>query len=235
MPDTVITQTTPLKEIVASPRTRWPNPNLDSIKAITKDGPKLVDLWDASPVQRVSDTPNTEVILDLLYPDNPWLCIGKTQKYFDTLTLDYWRGRLLDKQFIVPSPMTGQLGITTMGKRSKHTLNNTGPRRYLVLDFDNGTLDQHAAIIWHLGKYAPLTMVLFSGGKGLHAWFNVHKCHEPDVLKFFQYSVSLWADKRLWTRSQFARLPDGLRSGDKQKPEARQPVIYINPENIAHQ
>ena len=134
----MITHTEQPQAPVQSRRPKWPSPNLERIDSITQDGPKLVDLWDASPVQRVSDAPNTEVILSLLYPDDPWLCIGKTQKYFDTLTLDYWRGRLLDKQFIVPSPMTGQLGITTMGKRSKHTLNNTGPRRYLVLDFDNG-------------------------------------------------------------------------------------------------
>ena len=106
------------------------------------------------------------MILSLLYPDNPWLCIGATQNYFNTLTLDYWRGKLADKQFIVPSPMTCQSGITKQGKVSKHTLQNTGPRRYLVLDFDDGTLDQHAAIIWHLAvNYAPLTMVLFSGGR----------------------------------------------------------------------
>lgn len=212
---------------------KWPIPNLERIEGIINDGPKLVDIWDLSPIQRTTDAPNTDVILSLLYPDNPWLCIGATQNYFNTLTLDYWRGKLADKQFIVPSPMTCQSGITKQGKVSKHTLQNTGPRRYLVLDFDDGSLDQHAAIIWHLAvNYAPLTMVLFSGGKGLHAWFNVHNCPEAQVLKFFQYAVSLWADKRLWTRSQFARLPDGIRKSAQNKPTARQQVIYLNPNNI---
>ena len=231
-----MSQTTTLHSDVLGKKTinraRFPNPNLDRIESITQDGPKLVDLWELSPVQKINDAPNTEVILDLLYPDNPWLCIGKTQKYFDTLTLDFWRGKLFDKQFIVPSPMTSRFGKTSTGKDGKHTLANTGPRRYLVLDFDSGTLDQQAALIWHLKEYAPLCMTLFTGNKGLHAWFNVHKCPEKDVLRFFQYSVSLWADKRLWTRSQFARLPDGLRSGAKGKPVARQSVFYFNPDNI---
>ena len=228
---TSVTKTLPLTPTRSTPQ-KWPSPNLERVEGVIQDGPKLVDLWDLSPIQRVTDAPNTEVILSLLYPDNPWLCIGTTQNYFNTLTLNYWSGKLADKQFIVPSPMTGQYGITTQGKVSKHTLSNTGPRQYLVLDFDNGTLDQHAAIIWHLAKYAPLTMALFSGGKGLHAWFNVLNCPEPEVLKFFQYAVSLWADKRLWTRSQFARLPDGLRKNTQKKPIARQQVIYLNPRNF---
>ena len=231
MPDTVITQTTPLREIVASPRTRWPNPNLDRIKAITKDGPKLVDLWEASPVQQVSDAPNTEVILDLLYPDNPWLCIGKTLKYTPSRTLEYWKREPLGQyQYIVPSPMTGPVGLSKNGKRTTRSNSNTGPRRYLVLDFDQGTRDQQAAIIWHIQKHAPLCLVLFSGGKSLHAWFSVRGYPEEDVKWFFQYAVSVWADSKMWTPCQLARLPDGLRQDGKG--QARQPVIYLDPENI---
>ena len=149
---------------------KCPSPNLERIDSITQDGPKLVDLWAASPVQRVSDAPNTEVILSLLYPDDPWLCIGKTLKYCPTRTLHYWRKEQLDKyQYIVPSPMTGPKGRNFSGELKPRTNSNTGPRRYLVLDFDQGTLDQHAAIIWYLQKCAQLCLVMFSGGKGLHA------------------------------------------------------------------
>ena len=229
-----MSQTTTLpSDVLYKKPTRFPNPNLDLIESITQDGPKLVDLWELSPVQKINDAPSTEVILDLLYPDNPWLCIGKTLKYCPTRTLHYWSKEQLDKyQYIVPSPMSGPKGRNFRGELKTRTKNNTGPRRYLVLDFDSGTLDQQAALIWHLKEYAPLCMTLFTGNKGLHAWFNVHKCPEEDVLRFFQYSVSLWADKLLWRRYQMARLPDGLRGGAKGKPVARQSVFYLNPDNI---
>ena len=227
----MITHTERPQTPVQSRCPKCPSPNLERIDSITQDGPKLVDLWDASPVQRVSDAPNTEVILSLLYPDDPWLCIGKTLKYTPTRTLHYWRKEQLDKyQYIVPSPMTGPKGRNLSGELKTRTNSNTGPRRYLVLDFDQGTLDQHAAIIWYLQKYAQLCLVMFSGGKGLHAWFNVHRYPEADVEWFFQYAVSVWADKRMWTPCQLARLPDGLRQDSKG--QARQPVIYLNPENI---
>ena len=231
MSDIMITQTILQGEILAE-RTRWPNPNPDRIKAITKDGPKLLDLWDASPVQRVCDALSTEVILDLLYPDDPWLCIGKTLKYCPTRTLKFWRKEKLDDyQFIVPNPMTGPKGITKRGNLSSRTNSNTDQRRYLVTDFDQGTLDQQAAIIWYLQDYAELTLVMFTGGKGLHAWFNVYNYPEEDVKWFFQYAVSVWADRKMWTPCQLARLPDGLRRDGKKA--ARQSVFYFDPTNIA--
>ena len=89
-----VTKTRPLTPTRSTPQ-KWPSPNLERVEGVIQDGPKLVDLWDLSPIQRVTDAPNTEVILSLLYPDNPWLCIGATQNYFNTLTLNYWSGKPL--------------------------------------------------------------------------------------------------------------------------------------------
>ncbi len=41
------------------------------------------------------------------------------------------------------------------------------------------------------------------------------------------YAVSLGADHKLWSRSQFVRMPDGLRDNGK-----RQVVFYFNPKVI---
>src|SRR5205807_578538 len=63
-------------------------------------------------------------------------------------------------------------GRTRSGKISEHTLENTGPRRFLVIEFDKGTLDQQAALLFHLSKFAPsLALVVFSGSRSLHGWF----------------------------------------------------------------
>jgi hypothetical protein len=63
------------------------------------------------------------------------------------------------------------LGLTRDGKKSAHTLDNTGPRMYLVIEHDKGTVDEQAAIAFHLAEFALLALAVHSGSKGLHAWF----------------------------------------------------------------
>jgi hypothetical protein len=142
---------------------------------------------------------------------------------FDTRGREEWRGQLAKLQFIVPSPMTALVGTTRNGRESKHALSNTGERRFLVCDFDAGTIDEHAAILLHLAGYAPLVCAVFSGRKSLHGWFYVQSQPEEKVLKLFRYAVSLGADPMTWRRSQFVRLPDGMRSSGE-----RQTVFFLN-------
>ena len=61
--------------------------------------------------------------------------------------------------------MSAVTGLTKDGKESKHTLANTGPRRFLICEFDTGTADEHAAILIHLAGYAPLVCAVTFGGK----------------------------------------------------------------------
>ena len=112
------------------------------------------------------------------------------------------------------SAVTGQ---TKDGKESKHTLANTGPRRFLICEFDTGTPDDHAALLLHLGKFAPLVCAVHSGNKSLHGWFYVHGQPDAKIEKFFRYAVSLGADRATWTRSQFVRMPDGTRDNGKRQ------------------
>jgi hypothetical protein len=126
-------------------------------------------------------------------------------------------------QLIVPSPMSAVIGLTKDGKESKHTLANTGARRFLICEFDSGTLDEHTALLLHLGTFAPLVCAVHSGGKSLHGWFYVEKSAPDKIEKFFRYAVSLGVDSRLWTRSQFCRMPDGTRDNGN-----RQTVFFLN-------
>ena len=120
-------------------------------------------------------------------------------------------------------------GLTKDGRRSRHTLANTGPRRFLVCEFDRGTTDEHAALLLHLGTLGPLVCAVHSGGKSLHGWFRVDAQTEAEVERFFRYAVSLGADPATWTRSQFVRMPGGTRGGSATgDPGKRQAVYFLN-------
>ncbi len=212
----------PQSGYVAEPR--WPEPMSARIAEIAKDGPGLVDLWEMSPIRIDDNHQHTEEIIDRLFPGNPLLCVGKTVEVFDTKPREEWRGTLASYQLVVPSPMSAITGKTKDGKESKHTLDNTGPRRFLVVEFDQGGSDQHAAALTHLASMAPLALVLHSGGKSLHGWFYCQGQPEQKLHAFMRYAVTLGADHRGWVRSQFMRMPDGTRDNGK-----RQAVYFFNP------
>lgn len=202
---------------------KWPSVNQEQRETIIRDGGGLADLWELSPIRLHDNDPRTEEIADHLFPDNPLLCCGKSNSVFDTRPREQWRGELSKLALIVPSPMTGVTGLTKDGKDSAHSLSNTGERRFLVVEFDTGTTDDHAALLIHLAKYAPMVCAVHSGNKSLHGWFYVAGQTEDKVQKFFRYAVSLGADTATWTRSQFVRIPDGQRDNEK-----RQTVFFLH-------
>jgi hypothetical protein len=210
---------------------KWPDVNKEQREAIVRDNGGLADLWELSRPRIDDNAQHTEEIVDKLFPGNPLLCAGKSMSDFDTRPRESWRGEFSALALIVPSPMSAIEGVTKEGKPSKHTLSNTGDRRFLICEFDTGTpdklADEHAALLLHLGTFAPLVCVVHSGGKSLHGWFFVAGQPEAKVQKFFRYAVSLGADAATWTRSQFVRMPDGTRDKGDSK-TARQTVFFLN-------
>jgi hypothetical protein len=202
---------------------KWPSFNRERIDAIVKDNGGLADLWELSPIRIEDNRSRTEEIIDRLFPADSLLCCGKSNSEFDTRAREAWRGELATVQFLVPSPMSSVTGSTKEGKESKHALSNTGPRRFLVCEFDGGDLDQHAALLLHLASYGPMVCALHSGGKSMHGWFYVAGQPEDKVLRFMRYAVALGADPATWPRSQFVRMPDGTRSNGKV-----QTVFFLN-------
>jgi hypothetical protein len=79
-------------------------------------------------------------------------------------------------------------------------------------------------LISHLAGYAPLVCAVHSGGKSLHGWFQARGCEESRIERFFRYAVSRGADPATWTRSQFARMPNGTRENGR-----KQGIYYLNP------
>ncbi len=201
---------------------KWPNVNCNQRAEIIRTNGGLADLWECSPVRIEDNNQHTEEIIDRLFPHDALLCCGASQFAFDTRPREQWRAKLAHLQFIVPNPMTARFGKKQHpmpGTRdvSAHTLDNTGPRRFLVCEFDGGTLDEQAGLMLHLSALGPLVLVLHSGGKSLHGWFLAEGKSEEMLRRFFHHAVSLGADPTTWTRSQFVRMPDGTRdSGEKQ-------------------
>jgi hypothetical protein len=231
----------------------WPPVDKELLRSIVTDGIALVDLWEASPIRWEDNRSHAEDVIDLLFPGNPFLCGAWSESKFATLPREDWRGQLPGLQFIVPSPMSGKIGLTQDGRESAHTLSGTGLRRFFVVECDYSeksrdgsqdtpraslirefaardimVADMCAAVLGHLARFAPLVLVVHSAGKSLHGWFFCLGQPEDGLRRFFSYAVSLGADPIAWTRSQFVRMPDGLRPAT---PRAkRQKVFFFDPQ-----
>lgn len=200
----------------------WHKPNQDHIAEIIENPTSVNSLFKLSPMPL--EEYDSEKIIDYLFPGNPLLCCGASTYTFATRPREEWRGKLGNLQLIVPSPMSEIYGTTQAGKRSMHTLDNTGPRQYLVVEFDEGTHDNHAALLWHLNTgLTPLICAVSSGNKSLHGWFHVSNWEEDRLRAFFNRATQIGADPATWTKSQFVRMPDGTRSNG-----SKQTTIYLS-------
>ncbi len=201
-------------------------PNCERIAEIVSLGFGCYDLWESSPIRFAGEASHSEQIVDALFPSNPLLSIGRSFRDRITKPREFWRGRLSRSQFIVPSPMSAEKGSTTDGRSSGRSLSNTGLRRFIVVEFDQGTTDDHASLINHLGSAgAALALVVFSGNKSLHGWFFCDGVKESALRSWFDYAITLGADRQMWVRSQFTRIPDGRNGRTGQ----RQSVLYFDP------
>jgi hypothetical protein len=202
----------------------WPHVNAEQREAVIASGLGLVDLWELSPVRFTDTESYAQEIIDRLFPGNPLLCVGKSNSQFATRHREGWRGRLTDMALIVPSPMSARTGHTQDGNESEHALENTGQRRFLVIEQDSGSADEQSAVLLHLAARAPLALAVHSGSKSIHGWFYAAGQPEERLRVFMRYAVSLGADPATWTRSQFVRMPGGTRADGNP-----QVVYFFNP------
>jgi hypothetical protein len=205
----------------------WPPVNAEQREAIIASGVGLVDLWEASPVRFEDNESHAEEVIDALFPGDPLLCIGQSDWQFATRHRENWRGRLAQMQLIVPSAMSRGTGRTKEGRESEHSLDNTGARRFLVVEQDGGNLDEQSAILLQLAQQAPFALAVHSGSKSIHGWFYCAGQSEERLRAFMRYAVALGADRATWTRSQFVRMPGGTRDNAES-----QTIYFFNPEVI---
>src|SRR5260221_4465412 len=232
------------------PSRAWPEADTQLITNQIEDGWRLVDLVAGSPVKFDDALASyTEAIIDTLFPGDPLLCVGKSQFLFATRRREIWRGHLARFPLIVPNPMLDYVGRTAEGNWTEHTKEQTGQRCYLVVEFDFAEFgragqtpscwaplvrewrkcgitvaDVCAALDLHLARELPLVCVTHSGNKSLHGWYYVVGQHPAALRCFMEHAVRLGADRATWTRSQFVRIPGGLRENGQ-----RQRVFYFDP------
>jgi hypothetical protein len=228
-------------EMGSASQSQWPAVDYTMVHKIVVNCPiRLKDLSSISPVDLSTEGPRTEELLDVLFPDNPLLCLGRSVTACWTKPRKFWRGRESDFQFIVANPMTKETGLTTDGKVSQRCLDNTGPRKFVVIEFDISesedwapylqdwrsreitTLDANVALIIELASKGlprlPLGMAVYSGGKSIHAWFPCEGLGDDQLRPFMARAVRLGADKATWTRCQLVRMPGGMRdNGNRQR------------------
>jgi hypothetical protein len=157
---------------------------------------------------------------------NHLICVGK--EITSAEGIKCFKGLKLDGyQFIVPTPALNRSGLTKEGKSSARALDNIAARWYLVVEFDgNETLDEQASVHAHLNgrEDIALVMLVYSGNKSLHGWYDVYGKDESNVRSFFDEACRLGADPKTWTRNQFVRLPGGTNTTKNRK----QDLIYFN-------
>jgi hypothetical protein len=133
-------------------------------------------------------------------------------------------------QFIVVNPMRDREAPNYQGKLAPRCQNNTGLRRHLVAEFDSPALskEQQARLATKLGEFAPLVLIVDSGGKSLHAWFRVDHLSRQDQVRFFCVACLLGADSTRWDVCGWLRMPGGLRVVDG-VPAIRQRILHFEP------
>jgi hypothetical protein len=187
------------------------------------------DLQQSSPVKLQS--PCAAEVIESLYPPRALLCVGYSKFSFKTRPRETLSAQLKDLQFICPQEMTKEKGITQKGNLSDHSLDNCGPWRFLVIEWDDDdvSVDGQARLICHLRDHCSgkLVLIVHSARRSLHAWFYVKLLTDCKRKELETYARMVGAcGGTLGNRSQFVRMPDGFRPAPYR---ARQAVYYFNP------
>jgi hypothetical protein len=173
----------------------------------------LERLREASALEaaEMDETPPQWFLGALLGGGEALVCVGLGVAKFETAALSSFHSQLHLWEFIVPNAMSALEGKRKSdGEMSAHTLDNTGPRQNIVVEFDDGaTLDEQAARHIWLSELRDLRMVVFSGSKSLHGWYRA--TDEAEDRKFMEEAVRLGGDPKTWLKSQFVRMPNGQR------------------------
>ena len=185
-------------------------------------------LFDPSPTEHTAAD-----VLPSLFRAAELVCVARDQMHPTTQRLADVLPIAHHLAFVVANPMTAEQGYTQEGRPSPRSLGNATPaakRRYVVIEFDTGDpLAAQASLLSALHTpEAPLALVVFSGGKSLHGWFNVARLPLSQKLLVFRRGVRLGADASLWDPSKLVRMPGGLRHTGQ-----RQSILYWEPEHAA--
>jgi len=194
-------------------------------EAIESSSIKTVQqLKDLSQVSKPGEL-SSEAVLDLFFAPEELVCMGESKQLAYTARRIKFRGKEEDHPFIVTNAMKAEWALNSLGRPSARCNNNVGPMLRLVVEFDEGTLDEQAAIIGNLmDKGVVVQMVLWSGGKSLHSWVDISQNTEAEKETILRYVAALGADKAMFIPCQLCRTPNAIRKENGTKQE----VYFLN-------
>lgn len=169
--------------------------------------------WTVEKMMKVSDPipANPGEALAVLYDGDPWLCIGFACHDFAVRRLSDWVAMdLTPYERMVANPFNAPYFNKPDGSTSFKCNELVSHRMFIVIEFDDATMDQQATRLGWLGSRLPLCMVTRSGGKSLHGFFKCEHVSKPRQRMFFERALTIGADRSMWTLSQFSRLPGGM-------------------------
>lgn len=197
---------------------RYPQPSPEAIKNVKATSAGALDRLRAKSPTKNPGNLSSGAVIDRLFKPTDLLCFGTAGHRATTEPRTHFVGREDAYPLIVPNPMSQKMGETKEGKPSPRTLSNVGPRANAVIEFDSGTLDEQAEIILHLKRVGPvLRLVVFSGSKSLHSWFDVRFVEPSETEKFLRYAAFLGADTATFNPVQFVRTPNAWRDDERQQ------------------
>jgi len=118
---------------------------------------------------------------------------------------------LHDMQYICPNPL----------KKAEdgRVMTNIKERRFVVFESDidllAGNWDGQAGVIEKLRSILRLSMIVWSGNKSLHAWFDCRGHAESQIHRFENMAIRLGADAQSLRMTQLVRFPWGKRDNGK--------------------
>jgi hypothetical protein len=219
---------------------KWPQASAAKMEAIFGSFKEItIQSWEEISCRDGSQ----EQILRWAFAPGEFVCTGSWMQkaggegeYLDLQTLSLEEAIKLasSRQFIVPNPFKTRTGRTKSGKPSCKSDSQVAARRFLIIEFDFRAFDWTASLSqeemfnyqarlhWHLACEYPLCLLVFSGNESIHGWYATLRPRE-----LMKDAARLGADTRLWSVSQFTRMPWGLHANG-----ASQKVIFFKPGNL---
>jgi hypothetical protein len=183
-----------------------------------------------------------EEILRWAFAPEEFVCTGRVVEkpnggqFYDIKTLSL-EGTIVtapSRQFIVPNPFASRRGRTKTGKPTNKSDSQVASRRFVTIEFDFRAFDwtcdisrqeklvYQARLHWHLAFEYPLCLLVYSGNESLHGWYAT--CRPAELM---HDAAELGCDTRLWSVSQFTRMPWGIHANG-----VTQRVVFFKPSNL---
>jgi hypothetical protein len=217
---------------------KWPAASAQKMGAIFRSFKGVfIESW-----QKISKPCRSqEEILRWAFAPAEFVCTGRVVQrangggqYYDikTFSLDGAIRIAPSAQFIVPNPFRSRRGRTKTGKPTNKSDSQVASRRFAVIEFDfrgfewtcgisgQEKLVYQARLHWHLSLEYPLCLLVYSGNESLHGWYATVR-----PAQLMRDAAELGADTRLWSLSQFTRMPWGRHANG-----VVQRVVFFDPE-----